>query len=785
MDGRAAALWVVFLAVFSTYATADGGFTRAVGIYGQAAKDDGGTMLLKVDNDGDGSYDFYNADQGLYFNTTSRHVETYWPGGFYTYNLTAGDQNRTAADVPMNGTYSNVPWTFYTSNVTQPPASPSHAMLEGISINYDKLTWYEGGLGGSENENLSLKMASMAATYILDAGYLPMEDLYDSGGGLIDWEYRGRLILFGEEYYVRNIQGYTKIYAAKGEVIPNIDNLSYSGSYLGYSFRVSAVNRTGGNATGVVLDVRRPNNTVTQAQLTNEENADVDAIEIAAISAAESNTTIMAYDLGTSVLLEDGHDMEVGGDVSKYWRVALNTVPATDPAVDIPAYANATSGEVLANITVEYRHAVEMEPGRWLGFPTTYRLEFAGFRTGDYLGSECSGTGEGEVLIARDGLYRATISFTGDDGQRYNGVYIDQGPFSRGDMFALNGLVYEYDDSAEPINDSTTMRLTLIDLLNNGTATYDLDAIAQTANVSSFTMHKLAFEDAPHNDQDVQITIDATNSNDSDVYIGQGPSQYILYNGGEIYLVHAPDLTTPLTRDNINTQLDGTYLGLDQFVFDGSSGATPLQKFDTDDSYLQLSIFNENGTVDANADRRQNMDDRLIQARNADNEYTVIDFYDRPFNGSVNTYYSEGVWTSGNPLSLAAPWTQPGNDPDTDYAKLWDNPQDTAAMTPEGGTEAAIEWGGARDISSVRICQPRGLVYATVFIGTEKTRHFTAPLAFTADETVRDQVFVDGSALTVSNSTLSMTDRYLILDRGSLTFENSRLSFDFAAISPP
>jgi len=131
-------------------------------------------------------------------------------------------------------------------------------------------------------------------------------------------------------------------------------------------------------------------------------------------------------------------------------------------------------------------------------------------------------------------------------------------------------------------------------------------------------------------------------------------------------------------------------------------------------------VMNENTTTDLNGDRSANANDRLIQLRNVENEYVVIDFYDRDFNDSADTYYSEGVWTSGNALSLATPWTAPSNTPTTDYSRKWDNEEDTVAITPEGGLTATIDYGGAREVEAVTVCAPQDVVYATVFIGTSE-----------------------------------------------------------------
>jgi hypothetical protein len=175
-----------------------------------------------------------------------------------------------------------------------------------------------------------------------------------------------------------------------------------------------------------------------------------------------------------------------------------------------------------------------------------------------------------------------------------------------------------------------------------------------------------------------------------------------------------------LNHSNAVTLLENETLGINQYIFSGSSGSSVLEKFEMDDNKMRVSVVNENTTYDLNRDRRGNQDDRLIQLRNNEDEYVVIDFYDRAFNDSADTYYSEGVWASGNALSSSAQWTSPVNSASTDYARKWDNEQDTVVITPQGGTVVTIDYGGARDVDSVTVCQPQDIVYATVFIGTSE-----------------------------------------------------------------
>jgi hypothetical protein len=268
-------------------------------------------------------------------------------------------------------------------------------------------------------------------------------------------------------------------------------------------------------------------------------------------------------------------------------------------------------------------------------------------------------------------------------------------------MFVLGGLVYEYDTSERLETDYSVRRVTLKDLLNGGKKTYDLDAIAQS---TSFTLNTYAFEDAAENDVEVEIEPDAE-ENDTEVFIGEGPAAYLLYDAGSIYLVTSDDPAA----------LDGDTLGVTDDTF--SNGGN-LDKLETDDNSLYVKVVDESS--DLNDDLNSDDDDRLIVLRNGELEYAVIDFYDRDFNESSDTYYSENVLVAGNDPASAA-LTDPGDgspNAATDWAYKFQDEEDTVAITPEGGLVATIDYGSSREIEAVDICAPQDIVYETIFIGT-------------------------------------------------------------------
>ncbi|MBD3388905.1 MAG: S-layer protein [Candidatus Altiarchaeales archaeon] len=728
------------LAYTSAEATVDGGSASGAVVLGISARGatgkfeqsynptSGNTRLIKVNRDSDTTYDFYNDNEGLYFNQSAGGaikgtdgIETYTRGEFVSYSLACDQQERTEAGILKKGTYNNIHCLFCQTLCLSALENPEHELEESISIDFNKIKYFEDGLGKDDAEALVLKIESKAVTYILDAGFIPMNKIIENGtSDTIDFEWRGQFILFGEEYYVKDISGTDKIYLAKGKILDDISSEGYTSEYMGYKFKIDhLIYSAEYEVAGILLDVEKPDGTVVQTQISKMANGIVDDIEIAGVYAEEADAvataSIIVYDTTTNVLLEDGKDLELGGEVKKYWKVNMVSVQANGAAVDVSEYDTATdAGKVLSNVTVQYRHSIELGVGEALEFPTTYKVMWDGFRTNDYTESPCSGAGEGDIKIEREGKYRGLVSFTGDDGQRYNGVYIDQGPYSEGDMFVIDGGLYEYDDANELTTDTTVMKVTLKDLLNGGKKTYDLDAIG---SATSFTMYTYAFEESTDNDAEIVVEPDSER-NDSDVYIGAGPAAYLLYDGGDLYAVVDND-STALTYSNAVALLEGETIGINQNIFSPSNS---LQKFEMDDGKLYMTVVNENNTYDLNDDRDSDGTDRLIQLQNGEDEYLIVDFYDRDFNDSEDTYFSENVLTSGNALDVTAALTDPSSGPSatTDYGYKWQDEEDTVAITPEGGLVATIDYGGSREVEAVTACVPQDIVYATIFIGTSE-----------------------------------------------------------------
>jgi hypothetical protein len=679
-----------------------------------------GAGHIEIDNSSNNKADFYQDNEGLIFKDATT---TYTKGSFVTYSIACDQQTRSEAAILKEATYNNVHCLFCQTLCLSQLENPSHDFEEKITVNYNKVKYYEDGLGEDDAEALALKVESGALQYVLLTGDVPMTTI-DGGSASddqIDFEWRGKFLLFGEEYYTKDVDGLKKIYLAKGKILDDISSEGYTAEYNNYKFKIDhLIYSAEYTVAGILLDVEKPDGTVVQTQISKMANGIVDDIEISGVYAEEADAvataSILVYDTTTNVLLEDGKDMSLGGETKKYWRVQMSKGQA-NASTDVTNYQTATSGTVLQNITVTYRHSVQINEGQSLDFPSTFKLMFNGFRTSDFGVSPCSGAGSGNIKIYRDGKYRVYMDFTGDDGNAYTGIALDQGPFARGDNLMLNGKVYLYDDANEQTDD-TTMRLTLKNVIDGGKTTVDLLA-ANTADGIRHYIYTYSFESWMDNDQYISIEPDPE-VNASSVYIGQAPSGLgsvtLLYDSTDLYVLAAAAYTSAGNLSAVN----GSWIGLLDAQY-----TTAFEDFDNTNNKMYLSVVLENqsakqtsfGTFSGDKNRDADNDDLLIRLKNSatNPEYVVIDFYDRKFNTSKDTYYTEGVKAGGNDL----PWTT--DTVASDYSIKLQNEQDTLIILPEGGDRATLTYGSARSLSSVEVCHPKDSVYVTLFLGTDES----------------------------------------------------------------
>ncbi|MFH1789033.1 MAG: S-layer protein [Candidatus Altiarchaeota archaeon] len=641
---------------------------------------------------------FYNENQGLVFNP---NTETYERGEFISYSLACDTQERSEAGVLKEAEYTNVHCLFCQTLCLSSLENPSHEMKESIIVDYSGMTWYEAGIGKDDAEKLELKIDTKKITYVVDAGEVPISSqIKDSFNDTIDFEWRGKFLLFGEEYYVKDIKGTDKIYLAKGAVLDDISSEGYTAEYMGYKFKIDhLIYSAEYQVAGILLDVEKPDGTVVQTQISKMANGIVDDIEISGVYAEEADqvasASLIVYDTTTNVVLESGKDIELGGEVKKYWRVDFAS-RAVATSNDVTEYDGGI-GTLLENITVQYRHSIELEEGESLNFPSTYKLTFDGFRSNDFRTVPVSGEGEGNIKIEKDGLYQLLISFTDDGGNRWDNIRMDQGPFSKGDRFILGGKVYEYDDAEEKTTTGGNdyIKLTFKDLVDGGKENFNVQPVT-SPNI--FYLNTSAFEEKDENDDSIKIETD-TNANDTDIFIGRESVSSItngmpvLYDSGDIYFVVS----------NNASLLNNTPIGVN------ATQVGTITKFQANDvASLQISAINEVGTdINDGTFSRADTDDTLIVVKNnRDGEYAVIDMYDRNYDDATNTYYGETVNVD----------TTIDNDP----VKRISRDTDTLVIFPMGGQRINIDWGADYSIDAVEILHPQEAVAATTFIGTSQ-----------------------------------------------------------------
>jgi len=690
--------------VKSSTATGSGGKAEGEVTIGVSAMGASGKFEQEDDSYTHLTSKFYDDSDGLIF---TDETYDYQKGEFVSYSLACDSQTRTEAGILKEGTYANVHCLFCETLCQNALENPDHDMQESIVLDGSggQIRWYEEGLGNDDPEYLVTEIDKNTIQYQVDTGEIPLTDIKDSDGDEIDFEWRGKFLLFGEEYFVKDIDT-DEIDLAKGKTLEDISSEGYTSEYLGYKFKVDHLIYSGDyEVAGILLDVEKPDGTVVQTQISKRANGIVDDIEIAGVYAAESDAVatanLLVYDTGTNIHLEDGEDIMLGGEVNEYWRVRFGVENKLNSSnIETSDYKDAR-GSVLENLTITYRHDVVLGEGESLDFPTTYKVSFNGFRTNDFRDSLCSGQGEGNIVIRKDGDYQLLMGFTADDGNRYNDVRLDQGPFTQGDVFMINGRIFKLRDVEEDDDNEQLLRITLEDEIDGGSNEYELMAVDSNQTNGSFILNTIPFVDYDDNTDDYEIEPDE-DADDSDVFYSANILGIpMLYSEGDLFL----DIPVDLSGSGSNDQMFG--VSADQIgVFDD---------FEDDGNRLFISAVEEmvDLTPAANTEGQTDTDDVLLKIRNEEGEYVYLDLYDRNYDSGSNAYYD-------NALIAATDDIVDGYDvlPAANTIFWLDEDEDTDLYLPRGGDRFTVDWGGDYEIESVSICHPQDEVDATIFIGT-------------------------------------------------------------------
>lgn len=742
--------------------------TAAIGATGDYVQDDkpeenvtSGAAELLIQN-------FFDKDEGFYF---SGGEKTYERGDFTQYALACEQQTRTEAGILLEGTYNNIHCLFCKTLCVEGLKNPSHEMKEQIIINQSKIRYYEEGLDDDDSEALKMAIEEDAIKYIVKTGYIPLEDMDISTGStekFADFEYRGKIIFMGKEYYVKDVEG-DKLYLAEGKVLDDITSEGYTSEFAGYKFKIDHLIYSGEyEVAGILLDVEKPDGTIVQVQISKMANGAVDDLEIAGVYAeaagAVETASIIVYDTSTEVVLDDGADLELGGIVYEGWKVYWKdykgncTDPKFDDDCDIDEYID-NDFNVLEKIQVELKEEIKgvdaLEEDESLNFPSQFLLTFKGYMTGSYRDMECSGGDDAIVLERGSDVYDLAISFTGDDGNRYDDVKVSEGPFLKGDMFILDGSVWEFSKYSEkdgataakdtvavtrrPLISGSKVKRTLNrlcdpdnTLLVNATGlancTIGGDPTCNCNTIPDIKIREISLLDAMEDGVNPDYEKDDTLSLDADelFWVQDTEGTFIAtlwFDESRNAIVYDDDFLLTINPDMVGS--------LEDFDMDTNLAMTVVRECDF--TAGDVNATNNDATCDYNNDgpvaQNRNDDDLLVIFTADDdnrNEITVVDFSDRGYN-DVNIYYENSVklYTEFGTNATA-------NEEDKVTELVEDI--DTLLVLPFTGDTYTIDWGVDNKIDSVELCHAKKAVDATYFLGIGEEATYVEDTVTAEDE---------------------------------------------------
>jgi len=134
---------------------------------------------------------FYDEDDGLEFMSGK---EKYSRGEFIRYNLDrCGGSKTMSANVMRKENYHNIHCLFCYTYCLEELKNPKHTMKESITLDSDKMRWYESGIEDDDSESLILELEKGAIKYSLDVGKIPMQTFFNSDDEVIDFKWRGNI----------------------------------------------------------------------------------------------------------------------------------------------------------------------------------------------------------------------------------------------------------------------------------------------------------------------------------------------------------------------------------------------------------------------------------------------------------------------------------------------------------------------------------------------------------------------------------------------------------------
>ena len=261
--------------------------------------------------------------------------ETCKEEGFRDENQGALPENRDSGDnnkIPAaKGAYVNSQCFLMYDICRDTVIDLKHTMYETITVNND-VKRYENGVSRETLENAA-KQSSEGDTirYSIYADYLPPVFLMNKDESLIDSRYRGKVIFLGEEYFVKDWNDDEKtIKLAKGQemTIDNKEFADFTANKNTYRFKVHRALYSEDKVAGMVVDVKKPDETEIQAVSQRSLTAVIGDVEVYTTNLATAGEFVQAdiivYDLSTEITLKEGDAEVFGGD--KEWEVKISDV---------------------------------------------------------------------------------------------------------------------------------------------------------------------------------------------------------------------------------------------------------------------------------------------------------------------------------------------------------------------------------------------------------------------------------------------------------------------------
>jgi hypothetical protein len=460
---------------------------------------------------------------------------------------------------------------------------------------------------------------------------------------------------------------------------------------------------------------------------------------------------------------------------------------------DISAYDTELGNtyDVLAKIEVEYDEALKdtsaLGVDESLNFPSQFMLTFKGYMSNNFKAAVCSGAGSGDIKLERgNDVYQMALSFTGSDGNRYNDVRLDEGPFTKGNTFMMSGGVWEYEKykvTTRTLDADDTVDVTIKPLIsgtknkieltrycdpadefmvaadaNDGVIGHSQGNCSDLGDNGILTLRKISLLDAMDDTDASEFEEDDTIDVDlSDMFWANGaaeglPADVIWFvkssnaivfaqDAADVFLTIEPAMVGTLTDFDDDNTFSMSLIRECDFVNDENASAANVTACDYNDDNAANPAF-------AGA----NDDDLLVLFTSSDEaaEVGVIDLTDRGYDEGSSYQYK-------NSLKLYNSFTAVNLSTNQDnLIQEVDEDVDTVLITPFSGDTYTIDWGVDNKVDAVSICHPTKDVDSTVFLGV-------------------------GEQTTVVTDTVTKDDEGKTITAGCCSFKVKEFSVDVAA----